>query len=180
MIVFFCGGTSLIITHASASLIYIIPFAILPIIVSTFFDTRTALYANYITIFISSIVVPSPFEFVLLQATAGMVTVSTLRDLSQRSQLVRTAIFIICTYCLFFLGYGLTSDSSIFEVNWMTFVFFVINGLLLLFAYPFISFSSPLRISCQQQSLPLHAVLHNHHSNLDKNQLELFLQDTLL
>lgn len=138
MIVFFCGGTSLIITHASASLIYIIPFAILPIIVSTFFDTRTALYANYITIFISSIVVPSPFEFVLLQATAGMVTVSTLRDLSQRSQLVRTAIFIICTYCLFFLGYGLTSDSSIFEVNWMTFVFFVINGLLLLFAYPFI------------------------------------------
>ena len=135
MIVAFCGGTSLIITHASPSLIYIIPFAMLPIIVSTFFDTRTALYANYITIFISSIVVPSPFEFVLLQATAGMVTISTLRDLSQRSQLVRTAIFIICTYCLFFLGYGLTSDSSIFEVNWMNFVFFVINGLLLLFAY---------------------------------------------
>lgn len=135
MIVAFCGGTSLIITHTSPSLIYIIPFAMLPIIVSTFFDTRTALYANYITIFISSIVVPSPFEFVLLQATAGMVTISTLRDLSQRSQLVRTAIYIICTYSLFFLGYGLTSDSSIFEVNWMNFVFFVINGLLLLFAY---------------------------------------------
>ena len=138
MIVGFCGGTSLIITYASPSLIYIIPFAILPIIVSTFFDTRTALYANYITIFISSIVVPSPFEFVLLQATAGMVTISTLRDLSQRSQLVRTAIIIIITYCLFFLGYGLISDSSIFEVNWINFVFFLINGILLLFAYPFI------------------------------------------
>ncbi|MEE0990819.1 MAG: HDIG domain-containing protein [Paludibacteraceae bacterium] len=138
MIVAFCGGTSLLITYASPALIYIIPFAILPIIVSTFFDTRTALYANYITIFISSIVVPSPFEFVLLQATAGMVTVSTLRDLSQRSQLVRTVIFIICSYCLFFLGYGLTSDSSIFEINWINFVFFAINGLLLLFAYPLI------------------------------------------
>ncbi len=138
MIVAFCGGTSLIITYASPSLIYIIPFAILPIIVSTFFDTRTALYANYITIFISSIVVPSPFEFVLLQATAGMVTISTLRDLSQRSQLVRTAIIIFFTYCLFFLGYGLISDSSIFVVNWINFVFFLINGLLLLFAYPFI------------------------------------------
>jgi putative nucleotidyltransferase with HDIG domain len=138
MIVAFCGGTSLLITYASPALIYIIPFAILPIIVSTFFDTRTALYANYITIFISSIVVPSPFEFVLLQATAGMVTISTLRDLSQRSQLVRTAIVIICSYCLFFLGYGLTSDSSIFEINWINFVFFAINGLLLLFAYPLI------------------------------------------
>lgn len=138
MIVAFCGGTSLIITYASPSLIYIIPFAILPIIVSTFFDTRTALYANYITIFISSIVVPSPFEFVLLQATAGMVTISALRDLSQRSHLVRTAIIIIATYCLFFLGYGLTSDSSIFEVNWINFVYFLINGLLLLFAYPLI------------------------------------------
>ncbi len=138
MIVAFCGGTSLIITYASPALIYIIPYAILPIIVSTFFDTRTALYANYITIFISSIVVPSPFEFVLLQATVGMVTISTLRDLSQRSQLVRTAIVIICTYCIIFLGYGLTSDSSIFELNWINFVFFLINGILLLFAYPFI------------------------------------------
>ena len=105
---------------------------------STFFDTRTALYANYITIFISSIVVPSPFEFVLLQATAGMVTISSLRDLSQRSQLVRTAIIIFITYCLFFLGYGLISDSSIFELNWINFVYFLINGILLLFAYPFI------------------------------------------
>lgn len=138
MIVAFCSGTSLIITYASPALIYIIPFAILPIIVSTFFDTRTALYANYITIFIASIVVPSPFEFVLLQATAGMVTISTLRDLSQRSQLVRTAIIIFFTYCIFFVGYGLISDSSIFEVNWLNFVFFLINGLLLLFAYPFI------------------------------------------
>ncbi len=138
MIVAFCGGTSLITTYASPSLIYIIPFAILPIIVSTFFDTRTALYANYITIFISSIVVPSPFEFVLLQATAGMVTISTLRDLSQRSQLVRTAIIIFFTYCVFFMSYGLISDSSIFELNWINFVYFLINGLLLLFAYPLI------------------------------------------
>lgn len=138
MIVGFCVATSLIITHTSASLVYVIPFALLPIIISTFFDTRTALYANYITIFISSLVVPSPFEFVLLQATAGMVTISSLRDLSQRSQLIRTAIIIFFTYCLFFLGYGLTSDSSIFEVNWITFVFFLINGILLLFAYPFI------------------------------------------
>lgn len=138
MIVGFCVATSLIITHTSASLVYVIPFALLPIIISTFFDTRTALYANYITVFISSLVVPSPFEFVLLQATAGMVTISSLRDLSQRSQLIRTAIIIFFTYCLFFLGYGLTSDSSIFEVNWITFVFFLINGILLLFAYPFI------------------------------------------
>ena len=138
MIVGFCVATSLIITHTSASLVYVIPFALLPIIISTFFDTRTALYANYITIFISSLVVPSPFEFVLLQATAGMVTISSLRDLSQRSQLIRTAIIIFFTYCQFFLGYGLTSDSSIFEVNWITFVFFLINGILLLFAYPFI------------------------------------------
>jgi putative nucleotidyltransferase with HDIG domain len=138
MIVGFCVTTSLIITHASASLVYIIPFALLPIIISAFFDTRTALYANYITIFISSLVVPSPFEFVLLQATAGMVTISSLRDLSQRSQLIRTAIIIFVTYCLFFIGYGLTSDSSIFEVNWLNFVFFCINGILLLFAYPLI------------------------------------------
>lgn len=138
MIVAFCGGSSLIITYSSPTLVYIIPFAILPIMVSTFFDTRTALYANYITIFIASIVVPSPFEFVLLQATAGMVTISSLRDLSQRSQLVRTAIIIFFTYCIFFIGYGLTSDSSIFEINWINFVFFLINGILLLFAYPFI------------------------------------------
>lgn len=138
MISTFCIGTSLIITYSSPSLVYIIPYALIPIIVSTFFDTRTALYANYITIFISSLVVPTPFEFVLLQATAGMVTISSLRDLSQRSQLFRTVIIIFFTYCFFFLGYGLTSDSSIFTNHWIKFLYFFINGILLLFAYPFI------------------------------------------
>ena len=112
--------------------IYIIPFALLPIIVRTFFDSRTALFAHIITILLVSFMVSNPYEFVLLQIAVGMTTISSLKDLTQRSQLMQTAVLIVLTYCLMFLSYSLITDGSL---NWRTYFYFVINGLLLLFAY---------------------------------------------
>jgi len=82
--------------------------------------------------------VPLPFEFVLLEITAGMVAIHSLKDLSQRSQLVQSAIMIFTSYCLMYFGYGMTLDGDFLQIKWIIFVFFLINGGLLLFAYPLI------------------------------------------
>lgn len=130
--------TSLVIQYTSPSVVYIIPFSLLAIIICSFFDTRTALYTSNITIFICSLMVGAPFEFILLQSIVSMTAICVLRDLSQRSQLIKIALIIILTYCVVSFGYSLTSDSNIFEVKWIEYVFFLINGILLLFAYPLI------------------------------------------
>lgn len=130
--------TSAVVKYGNSSMVYIIPYALIPIITSIFFDTRTGLYTHYITIFLASFLVPHPFEFILLQASAGMVAITTLRDISQRSQLVNSALIIVITYSLFYLGYELTIDGDWLKMNVWMFAFFIINGILLLLVYPFV------------------------------------------
>lgn len=130
--------TSAVVNYGNASMIYIIPYALIPIITSIFFDTRTGLYTHYITIFLASFIAPLPFEFILLQAAVGMVAITTLRDISQRSQLVNAALAIVITYSLIYLGYGLTLDDSLQQMNAWMFAFFFLNGILLLLVYPFV------------------------------------------
>ena len=138
MITFMVLITSAVVNYGNQSMIYIIPYALIPIITSIFFDTRTGLYTHYISIFLASFLAPLPFEFVLLQAAAGMVAITTLRDISQRSQLVNAALAIVTTYSLIYLGYGLTMDGSLLRMNGWMFAFFVLNGILLLLVYPFV------------------------------------------
>lgn len=117
---------------------YILPFALLPIIVRVFFDSRTALFEHFIAILLSSFVMPDPFQFILIQIIIGMVAVSTLKDLTQRSQLLQTALCIFATYSLMYLAYSLMREGSFDKLNWWNFAIFGVNGLLLLFAYGFI------------------------------------------
>jgi putative nucleotidyltransferase with HDIG domain len=134
MIVLIILLTALTLRYTSLS-IYIVPFALLPIIIRTFFDSRTALFVHLITVLLASFMVASPFEFVLLQIMVGMVVISSLKDLTQRSQLVSVAGLIVLTYSLIFLSYSLINDGDFKSIKWITFAYFFINGLLLLFAY---------------------------------------------
>ncbi|MGC9151033.1 MAG: HD family phosphohydrolase [Microbacter sp.] len=138
MIVFMVTLTFLIVSLTSLS-IYIIPFALLPIIINTFFDARSALYAHIITVLLISFVVPSsPFVFIILQITAGMTVVSSLQDMTQRSQLVKTAALIFVTYSVVYVAITLIQDQSFGKIQWINFLYFGLNTLLLLFAYAFI------------------------------------------
>jgi putative nucleotidyltransferase with HDIG domain len=134
MIVLMIALASSVIKYTTLS-IYIVPFALLPIIIRTFFDSRTALFAHIITILQISLMVAEPYEFIFLQLTVGMTTVSSLKDLTQRSQLVQTAIFIFITYTAMFLGSEFVMEGDLKKVDWIIFLYFGISSLLLLFAY---------------------------------------------
>jgi len=126
--------TSLIV-HTGYLNVYIIPYAILPIMVRTFFDSRTALFAHIITVLISSTIVAYPYEFLLIQIAAGMTSVYSLKDLTQRSQLVFCAILVVLTYGVMYFGISLIQEGYMNRVNWRMFVYFVVNGGLMLTSY---------------------------------------------
>jgi putative nucleotidyltransferase with HDIG domain len=115
--------------------IYVVPFALLPILVRVFFDSRTALFIHIITILQISLIVPDAFGFMLFQIPVGMAAVSTLKDLAQRSQLASAAIFIFVCYSVMYLGYSLLIEGNFDEIKWRTFLSFGISSFLLLFAY---------------------------------------------
>ena len=115
--------------------VYILPFAIVPIVVRTFFDSRTALFIHLIIVLICSLMVPFPHEFLILQIIAGMVVTFSLKDLSERSQLIRCAFFIFLSYVICYLSLTLFQEANFNKINWMMMLYFGINFILLMFAY---------------------------------------------
>lgn len=126
--------TSLIVRTGLLN-VYIIPYVILPIMVRTFFDSRTALFAHIITVLICSSIVSYPYEFLLLQITAGMAAVYSLKDLTQRSQLVFCAILVFVTYCVMYLGVSMIQEGAIERIQPLMFAYFLLNGGLMLSSY---------------------------------------------
>ncbi len=115
--------------------VYIIPYAILTILIRTFIDSRTALFASLITIMLSSLMVPFPFEFVVIQVAVSMVSIFMLKELSERSQLIRSSFFILLSYILIYLGLIMYQEGSLKEGDWLMLVYFVINFIFIMFSY---------------------------------------------
>ena len=116
--------------------VYIVPFAMIPIIVGIFLDSRTAFVAHIIIILLCSITLRYPYEFIVLQMSAGMAAIYSLRELSQRSQLFRTAVIVFACYALLYFAFALIQDDDLTKLNTRMYIYFGINGILLLFAYP--------------------------------------------
>lgn len=135
IIVAFPVLSSVMVEHAFMS-VYIVPFAMIPLIIRIFLDSRTAFVAHIITILLCSICLRTPHEFILLQTAAGMAGIYSLRELSQRSQLLRSALIVACTYALMYLALDLIHVSDVAQLSTYMYVNFIINGLLLLFTYP--------------------------------------------
>ena len=118
--------------------VYLIPYALLPITISTFFDTRTALFSHLTTVLLCSLIAPHEFEFLMLQIIVGMICISTLKNIYQRAQLIRSAGIIAGIYILCYSGLALIQNGGWERKDNIVLVSFIINGGLLLFAYPFI------------------------------------------
>ena len=135
LIVFFPVLSS-IMMEQNLSSIYVVPFAMIPIIVRVFLDSRTAFMAHVTIILLCSITLRFPHEFILLQVVAGMVAIYSLRELSQRSQLLRTALVVFISYALLYFAFELIHEDDLTKLNTRMYIYFMINGILLLFAYP--------------------------------------------
>jgi len=118
--------------------VYIIPYSIIPIVIRTFFDSRTATTAHNITVLMCSLMVPFPFEFIILQFSTGMIVVYSLNVLTKRSQLIKCSFYILLTYIVIYMGLVLFYEGDIVKTNWQMFVHFGVNFVFLMFTYSFI------------------------------------------
>lgn len=135
-LVFSSVVTSFITRNYSSEYVYVIPYVVVPIVISVFFDTRTAVIINMINILLCSLSLSSPSMFVVLQFVAGLIGIYSLRELSQRSQLLNTALLVFITYSITYLSIELISQGSFDKVNYHRFIYITANCVILLFVYP--------------------------------------------
>ncbi len=117
---------------------YIIPFCIVPIIVSNFYSNRLALFIHIVVVLIASFLSRLGYEFTFLQILAGIVTVLMVSETRQWNQFFKAIGVILSVYFIGYLGLELIKEASISEVGYDVFGWLLMNGIFLLLAYPFI------------------------------------------
>ncbi len=135
MITVFPILVSLMIEHNVFS-VYILPFAMAPIFIRVFMDSRTAFLTHIVMVMLCAAAVKYQYEFIIVQLVAGLVAIYSLRELSQRGQLFKTALFVTLASCAIYFALQLMTDNTFTTVDNSMYKYFVINGIMLLFMYP--------------------------------------------
>ncbi|MGZ5243556.1 MAG: HD family phosphohydrolase [Bacteroidia bacterium] len=118
--------------------VYLIPYTIIPIVLLAFFGLRIAFVTYFLVILLCGLVVPNPYEFVLVQTMAGFTAMLSMARIRYISQFFISALLIFMTYCLVYLGFSFIKSGLIKTVEWDIFIWFGGNFILTLLAYPLI------------------------------------------
>lgn len=118
--------------------VYLIPYTIIPIVLLAFFGLRVAFVTYFLVILLCGLIVPNPYEFVLVQTMAGFTAMLSMARIRYISQFFISALLIFMTYCLVYLGFSFIKSGLIKTVEWDIFIWFGGNFILTLLAYPLI------------------------------------------
>ncbi len=115
--------------------LFMVPFAAVPVIILVFFDSRTAIFSLVTTVLISALVATYQFQFIFMEFVVGLVATFSIRQLSRRSQLLRTAGFSFIAYVIAYFTICLISEGNLSQFSLRAIGSFGINSVILSFAY---------------------------------------------
>jgi putative nucleotidyltransferase with HDIG domain len=118
--------------------LYFLPFALVPIMIRTFFDSRLAFFIHVVVVLIVGFWAPNSFEFIFLNLIAGLVAIFSLTNSYRRGILFLTAVLIIASYSLVYFAFSIIQEGNLSSIHFKTFLWFAGNGLLILTSYPLI------------------------------------------
>ena len=135
LIIIFVVIAAMMVDHSILH-VYIIPFAMAPIFIRVFMDSRTAFMTHTTTVLICACFLQYPLEFIAVELVAGCVAIFSLRELSSRSQLFWTAVLVTFAACLTNLSLNWLSTTDFRKISLSEYNYLTINGLLLFCSYP--------------------------------------------
>ena len=135
LILIFVVLASLMVSH-NVLHVYIVPFAMVPIFIRVFMDSRTAFMAHAVLTMICASILQHPLEFISVEMIAGLVAIFSLRELSSRSQLFWTAVLVTIATGLTNLALEWIRNEDLARLNLSEYNYICINGILLFCSYP--------------------------------------------
>jgi cyclic-di-AMP phosphodiesterase PgpH len=118
--------------------IYMVPLAILPIMIRIFFDSRTAIFSLMITTLLIGYFAPNSYEFIILQMIAGIFAVFSLNKLHKRSHIVFSAFWVFIAYSVVYISMAMVQEGSWKTINWSSLKWFGISSFFIFITYPLI------------------------------------------
>ena len=115
--------------------IYLVPLTIVPVIITLFYDSRTAYFAYVTEVMLCAVAASFPLEFIFIELTAGTAVLFSLKELSRRSQLLRSAAVGFVAYVVSYIAVELMTAGSLGAMSGRLIGFFAVNAVLISFAY---------------------------------------------
>lgn len=135
MVTIFPIFVSLMVQHNFFS-VYIVPLTMAAMFARMFMDSRTAFMTHVTIVLLCAAAVRYQYEFIIIEIVAGLVAIYSLRELSQRSQLFKTAIFVGISYITTYFALQLMQNNWFDKLDTGMYYHFVVNSILLLLSYP--------------------------------------------
>ena len=109
-----------------------------PLVIRSFFDTRTAFFSHIMVVLLLGFIMPNSFNFLFMQIVAGMVGIYGFINFKNRSQLFYTTVAILGSYFIGFVGISIITDGDFSRIDWLVFGEYSIAAGLTILAYPLI------------------------------------------
>ena len=120
-----------------ANISFIVPYAVLPVMMRIFTDARLGMYVHIVTILIISFFAFNSHVFIFLHVPAGLVACISLYQLNKRIQIFRTAVYIFLFYSFMYTGYTFWQGAD-FSFQPITYLHFAVSAVIFLLTYPLI------------------------------------------
>ncbi len=118
--------------------VYMIPFALLPVVLAAFLDRGMAILVYIVTLMLVSFYAPNSFEFFYTQIIAGLVAVFAVKKLSKRADLFMGVVFAFLAYMVVYVGMLLAQEGSFDNYSLPMTGYLAASSILLMLAFPMI------------------------------------------
>ena len=119
----------------SPGAIYLVPYAVAPVLMVVFFNRNSALMVSMVITLLCGGVATFPLEFIVLQCCGACAAVYSIRELSKRAHLLRASLFVLGAYLTAYLAIELMLNGSARELSLRMAIYLCASALLCAMAY---------------------------------------------
>ena len=117
---------------------YLIPFAIVPMVVRIFYSDRLALFVHLIIVIVASLISKEGYQFTIIQLMVGISAILSKPNARNWNAFFKSILWIFISYIFAFFGTSLLQGMVFDSVYFQFLIWLALNALLCLLAFPLI------------------------------------------
>lgn len=127
--------TGFLVVRLAPSYLYMVPLAIVPLLIRSFFTPRLAFTTHVFTLAILALFIPDSYVFFLVTFMVGIVAIYGVKTIGRRSRLFESIGFIFLTYVVLYAVLQLIMEGKFNPFKERMYVHFAVNSFLCLSSY---------------------------------------------
>lgn len=120
-------GFTSFVAHFDILSFYMIPYAIIPMYIITFYDMRMSIFEFVITLLLCVSITPIPFDLIFLNLTAGTAATFVIRDSYKRKKVFKASALMLLIYTIGYISLKMAVHQNISTINWSELIWFIAN-----------------------------------------------------